>query len=138
MEERQVEWLEEKHKLQEKEAELREKYSQGKERLQRAAIAQKKVAPKFYKLVFGKWMVDSLLILWLSCLVFLYCIVFFVIIKGALLVSFLIQRKTMTELKENKLQDKIQLLEAKIEELEIEASTARKYFHLQFITLSGD
>lgn len=54
VEERQVEWLEEKHKLQEKEAELREKYSQGKERLQRAAIAQKKVAPKFYKLVFGK------------------------------------------------------------------------------------
>uniref|UniRef100_A0A8C2A1L9 Centrosomal protein 83 n=1 Tax=Cyprinus carpio TaxID=7962 RepID=A0A8C2A1L9_CYPCA len=41
------------------------------------------------------------------------------------------KRKTMTELKENKLQDKIQLLEAKIEELEIEASTARKYFHLQ-------
>uniref|UniRef100_A0A8C1CXB7 Centrosomal protein 83 n=1 Tax=Cyprinus carpio carpio TaxID=630221 RepID=A0A8C1CXB7_CYPCA len=38
------------------------------------------------------------------------------------------KRKTMTELKENKLQDKIQLLEAKIEELEIEASTARKYF----------
>lgn len=42
----------------------------------------------------------------------------------------------MTELKENKLQDKIQLLEAKIEELEIEASTARKYFLFQFITLS--
>uniref|UniRef100_A0A673M9J1 Centrosomal protein of 83 kDa n=1 Tax=Sinocyclocheilus rhinocerous TaxID=307959 RepID=A0A673M9J1_9TELE len=41
------------------------------------------------------------------------------------------KRKTMTELKENKLQDKIQLLEAKIEELEIEASTARKYFRLQ-------
>uniref|UniRef100_A0A673H7T9 Centrosomal protein of 83 kDa-like n=1 Tax=Sinocyclocheilus rhinocerous TaxID=307959 RepID=A0A673H7T9_9TELE len=40
------------------------------------------------------------------------------------------KRKTMTELKENKLQDKIQLLEAKIEELEIEASTARKYFRL--------
>uniref|UniRef100_A0A671SM83 Centrosomal protein of 83 kDa-like n=1 Tax=Sinocyclocheilus anshuiensis TaxID=1608454 RepID=A0A671SM83_9TELE len=77
----QVEWLEEKHKLQEREAELLEKYSQAKERLQRAAFAQKK-------------------------------------------------RKTMTELKENKLQDKIQLLEAKIEELEIEASTARKYFRL--------
>lgn len=61
-----------------------------------------------------------------------------VIIKGALLVPFLIQRKTMTELKENKLQDKIQLLEAKIEELEIEASTVRKYFCFQFTTLSGD
>lgn len=43
VEERRVEWLEEKHKLQEKEAELREKYSQAKERLQRAAFAQKKV-----------------------------------------------------------------------------------------------
>lgn len=38
-----MEWLEEKHKLQEREAELREKYSQAKERLQRAAFAQKKV-----------------------------------------------------------------------------------------------
>lgn len=43
VEERQVEWLEEKHKLQDREAELREKYSQAKERLQRAAFAQKKV-----------------------------------------------------------------------------------------------
>lgn len=33
----------------------------------------------------------------------------------------------MTELKEKKLQDKIQLLKAKIEELEIEASAAQKY-----------
>ncbi len=40
----------------------------------------------------------------------------------------------MTEMKENKLQDKIQLLEAKIEELEIGA----KYFFLQFLTLSVD
>lgn len=32
----------------------------------------------------------------------------------------------MTELKENKLQDKIQLLEAKIAELEIEASAEKK------------
>lgn len=44
-----MEWLEEKHKLQEKEAELREKYSQSKERLQRAAFAQKKVVHKVYK-----------------------------------------------------------------------------------------
>ncbi|NP_001340860.1 centrosomal protein of 83 kDa [Danio rerio] len=42
VEERRVEWLEEKHKLQDIEAELREKYSQAKERLQRAAFAQKK------------------------------------------------------------------------------------------------
>lgn len=34
----------------------------------------------------------------------------------------------MTELKEKKLQDKIQLLESKIEELEIEACAAQKYF----------
>ena len=33
----------------------------------------------------------------------------------------------MTEAKEKKLQDKIQLLEAKMEELEIEARMAKKY-----------
>jgi len=38
-----VEWLEEKHKLQEGDAELQHKYSQVKEKLQRAAAAQKKV-----------------------------------------------------------------------------------------------
>ncbi|XP_047430739.1 centrosomal protein of 83 kDa [Mugil cephalus] len=37
-----VEWLEEKHKLQDREAELQQKYSQVKEKLQRAAVAQKK------------------------------------------------------------------------------------------------
>lgn len=43
VEDRQVQWLEEKHKLQEREAELQQKYSQAKEKLQRAAVAQKKV-----------------------------------------------------------------------------------------------
>lgn len=38
-----MEWLEEKHKLQEREAELQEKYSQAKQRMQKAALAQKKV-----------------------------------------------------------------------------------------------
>lgn len=47
-----MEWLEEKHKLQEKEADLREKYSQAKERLQRAAFAQKKVVHQVYKSYF--------------------------------------------------------------------------------------
>uniref|UniRef100_A0A8C7XJP8 Centrosomal protein 83 n=1 Tax=Oryzias sinensis TaxID=183150 RepID=A0A8C7XJP8_9TELE len=42
-EDRRVEWLEEKHKLQEREAGLQQKYSQLKEKLQRAAVAQKKV-----------------------------------------------------------------------------------------------
>ncbi|KAM4712014.1 centrosomal protein of 83 kDa [Anableps anableps] len=42
VEERRVEWLEEKHRLQEREAELQQKYSQAKEKLQRAAVAQKK------------------------------------------------------------------------------------------------
>lgn len=42
-EDRRVEWLEEKHKLQEREAELQEKYSQAKQRMQKAALAQKKV-----------------------------------------------------------------------------------------------
>uniref|UniRef100_A0AAX7UR71 Centrosomal protein 83 n=1 Tax=Astatotilapia calliptera TaxID=8154 RepID=A0AAX7UR71_ASTCA len=43
VEERRIEWLEEKHKLQEREAELQQKYSQVKDKLQRAAVAQKKV-----------------------------------------------------------------------------------------------
>lgn len=38
-----MEFLEEKHKLQERDAELQQKYSQVKEKLQRAAVAQKKV-----------------------------------------------------------------------------------------------
>lgn len=43
VEDRQVQWLEEKHKLQEQNAELQQKYTQAKEKLQRAAVAQKKV-----------------------------------------------------------------------------------------------
>lgn len=39
---------------------------------------------------------------------------------------FCVQRKTLTENKEKRLQDKIQLLEAKLEELELEASAAKK------------
>ncbi|XP_061570694.1 centrosomal protein of 83 kDa [Cololabis saira] len=42
VEDRRVEWLEDKHKLQEREAELQQKYSQVKDKLQRAAAAQKK------------------------------------------------------------------------------------------------
>uniref|UniRef100_A0A1A8FCN8 Coiled-coil domain containing 41 n=1 Tax=Nothobranchius korthausae TaxID=1143690 RepID=A0A1A8FCN8_9TELE len=42
LENRQIEWLEEKRRLQEREAELQKKYSQVKEKLQRAAVAQKK------------------------------------------------------------------------------------------------
>ncbi|XP_048862932.1 centrosomal protein of 83 kDa [Brienomyrus brachyistius] len=77
LEERRVEWLQEKHQLQERESQLETKGSQVREKLQRAALAQKK-------------------------------------------------RKTMSELKEKKLQDKIQLLEAKIEQMEIEKSTENK------------
>uniref|UniRef100_A0A3B3T3Z2 Centrosomal protein 83 n=1 Tax=Paramormyrops kingsleyae TaxID=1676925 RepID=A0A3B3T3Z2_9TELE len=77
LEERRVEWLQEKHQLQEREAQLETKGSQAREKLQRAALAQKK-------------------------------------------------RKTMSELKEKKLQDKIQLLEARIEQMEIEKSTENK------------
>ncbi|XP_028256680.1 centrosomal protein of 83 kDa isoform X2 [Parambassis ranga] len=42
VEDRQVQWLEEKHTQQEREAELQQKYSKAKETLQRAAVAQKK------------------------------------------------------------------------------------------------
>uniref|UniRef100_A0AAX7V3Y1 Centrosomal protein 83 n=1 Tax=Astatotilapia calliptera TaxID=8154 RepID=A0AAX7V3Y1_ASTCA len=51
VEERRIEWLEEKHKLQEREAELQQKYSQVKDKLQRAAVAQKKV-PLLHSLPF--------------------------------------------------------------------------------------
>uniref|UniRef100_A0A674ASA6 Centrosomal protein 83 n=1 Tax=Salmo trutta TaxID=8032 RepID=A0A674ASA6_SALTR len=78
VEERCVEWLEEKHKLQERDAELQEKYGLAKEKLQRAALAQKK-------------------------------------------------RKNMTENKEKRYQDKIQLLEANMAELELQTSSAKKY-----------
>lgn len=37
-----------------------------------------------------------------------------------------VQRKTLTENKEKRLQDKIQLLEAKLEELELEAAAAKR------------
>ncbi|XP_029317966.1 centrosomal protein of 83 kDa isoform X2 [Cottoperca gobio] len=77
VEDRRIEWLEEKHKLQDQDAELQQKYCCVKEKLQRAAVAQKK-------------------------------------------------RKTLTENKEKRLQDKIQLREAKIEELELEAAAAKK------------
>ncbi|XP_041110744.1 centrosomal protein of 83 kDa [Polyodon spathula] len=42
LEDRRIEWLEEKHKLQECSSTLEEKYCQAKEKLQRAALAQKK------------------------------------------------------------------------------------------------
>lgn len=38
-----MEWFEEKHKLQERVTDLQEKYSQAKQRMQKAALAQKKV-----------------------------------------------------------------------------------------------
>ncbi|XP_048466516.1 centrosomal protein of 83 kDa [Rhincodon typus] len=71
VEEKRVEWMEEKHKLQNRNTELEEKYCQAKDRLQRAALAQKK-------------------------------------------------RKTLNESKQKRLQEKVQMLEAKKEELEIE------------------
>ncbi|XP_059843737.1 centrosomal protein of 83 kDa isoform X1 [Hypanus sabinus] len=77
VDDRHAEWLEERHKLQSRNAEMEEKYSQAKERLQRAAVAQKK-------------------------------------------------RKTLNESKQKRLQEKVQLLEAKKEELEIENRTYKQ------------
>ncbi|XP_051890208.1 centrosomal protein of 83 kDa isoform X4 [Pristis pectinata] len=77
VDDRRIEWLEEKHKLQSRNAELEEKYCQAKDRLQRAALAQKK-------------------------------------------------RKTLNESKQKRLQEKVQLLEAKKEELEIEKRTYKQ------------
>ncbi|XP_069764807.1 centrosomal protein of 83 kDa isoform X2 [Narcine bancroftii] len=77
VEDRRMEWLEEKHKLQSRNTEMEEKYCQAKERLQRAALAQKK-------------------------------------------------RKTLNESKQKRLQEKVQLLEAKKEELEIEKHTYKQ------------
>lgn len=42
LEEKHIQWLEEKHKLHERITDREEKYNQAKEKLQRAAIAQKK------------------------------------------------------------------------------------------------
>ncbi|XP_006197966.1 centrosomal protein of 83 kDa isoform X1 [Vicugna pacos] len=42
LEERQIQWMEEKHKLHERITDREERYNQAKEKLQRAAIAQKK------------------------------------------------------------------------------------------------
>ncbi|XP_034019278.1 centrosomal protein of 83 kDa [Thalassophryne amazonica] len=78
VENRQIEWLEEKHKLQTRLDELQHKYSQAKDKMQRAALVQKK-------------------------------------------------RKILTENKEKRLKDKIQLLEAKTEELELQVVAAKKY-----------
>ncbi|XP_062238534.1 centrosomal protein of 83 kDa [Platichthys flesus] len=78
LEDRQVEWLEEKHKLQQRESELQHKHCRVKEKMQRAAAAQKK-------------------------------------------------RKMLTENKEKRLQDRIQLLQAQNEELELETAAAKKH-----------
>uniref|UniRef100_A0A4W3ILY6 Centrosomal protein 83 n=1 Tax=Callorhinchus milii TaxID=7868 RepID=A0A4W3ILY6_CALMI len=77
IDDKRIEMLEEKHKLQQRIAELEEKYCQAKDRLQRAAMAQKK-------------------------------------------------RKTLNESKQKRLQEKIQLLEAKKEQLEIEKCTVKQ------------
>ncbi|XP_030210888.1 centrosomal protein of 83 kDa isoform X1 [Gadus morhua] len=77
LEERQVQWLEEKHGLQAEQDLLQHKYGQAKERLHRAAGAQKK-------------------------------------------------RKAQTENKEKRLHNKIHQLEARIAELELESSTAKR------------
>lgn len=50
LEEKQIQWLEEKHKLHERITDREEKYNQAKEKLQRAAAAQKK-ASDFRRLV---------------------------------------------------------------------------------------
>lgn len=44
LEEKQIQWLEEKHKLHERITDREEKYNQAKEKLQRAATAQKKAS----------------------------------------------------------------------------------------------
>lgn len=47
LEEKQKHWLEEKHKLHERITDREEKYNQAKEKLQRAAIAQKKASGSY-------------------------------------------------------------------------------------------
>lgn len=47
LEEKQIQWLEEKHKFQERLTDREEKYNQAKEKLQRAAIAQKKASGSY-------------------------------------------------------------------------------------------
>lgn len=47
LEGKQIQWLEEKHKLQERINDREEKYNQAKEKLQRAAVAQKKASGSY-------------------------------------------------------------------------------------------
>lgn len=47
LEEKQIQWLEEKQKLHERITDREEKYNQAKEKLQRAAIAQKKASDSY-------------------------------------------------------------------------------------------
>ncbi|XP_033018295.1 centrosomal protein of 83 kDa isoform X3 [Lacerta agilis] len=77
LEDKHVEWLEEKHKLIQRITEVEQKYNQMKEKLHRASVAQKKYLPY-------------------------------------------LQRKTLNDKKQKKLLEKIELLEAKREELETE------------------
>ncbi|NXC49973.1 CEP83 protein, partial [Penelope pileata] len=81
LEYRRVEWLEEKHVLTQRITEREEKYNEVKNKLCRAAVAQK---------------------------------------KASLFVMSLWQRKTLNDNKQRRMQEKLQLLEAKIEELEKE------------------
>lgn len=47
LEEKQIQWLEEKQKLHDRITDREEKYNQAKEKLQRAAIAQKKASDSY-------------------------------------------------------------------------------------------
>ncbi|NXK56523.1 CEP83 protein, partial [Chauna torquata] len=81
LEYKRIEWLEEKHILTQRVTEKEEKYNQVKNKLCRAAVAQK---------------------------------------KASLFEMFVWQRKTLNDNKQRRMQEKLQLLEAKIEELEKE------------------
>ncbi|XP_077957689.1 centrosomal protein of 83 kDa isoform X2 [Gasterosteus aculeatus] len=104
VEDHRVEWLEEKHKL-------LEKYSQVKERLQRAAVAQKKVLVLLFPV--SLYWLQNVSTTTRRFLRARRCLVF------------RIRRKTLTENREKKMQYKIQLREARIEELELEAASKR-------------
>nr|XP_008176957.1 centrosomal protein of 83 kDa isoform X1 [Chrysemys picta bellii]XP_042715751.1 centrosomal protein of 83 kDa isoform X1 [Chrysemys picta bellii]XP_042715752.1 centrosomal protein of 83 kDa isoform X1 [Chrysemys picta bellii] len=98
LEDRRVEWLEEKHKFIQRITEREEKYDQVKEKLHRAAVAQKKKTD-------------------VSCLTLMSPSASDVREEIKSTVS---KRKALNDNKQKRLQEKIELLEAKREELETE------------------
>ena len=109
LEDKRIEWLEEKHKLIQRITEMEVKYNQTREKLHRAAVAQKKACHLVYPRE-G----------------FHYGLAEINISQNTHFLHYL-QRKTLNDNRQKKLLKKIELLEAKREELETENQVLNRY-----------